>query len=109
VIVRIWPFEGPAHPPGPEVHTLLTLNALGPRPGPPASILAKTFRLTASEAELACIIARDAPPDIAARVLKISRETARNQLKSVFAKTDTHRCGSVATCRSAIKDRKLIE
>jgi hypothetical protein len=32
-----------------------------------------------------------APPDIAARELKISRETARNQLKSVFAKTDTHR------------------
>ncbi|MGO9234346.1 MAG: helix-turn-helix transcriptional regulator [Methylocella sp.] len=28
---------------------------------------------------------------IAARELKISRATARNQLKSVFAKTDTHR------------------
>jgi DNA-binding CsgD family transcriptional regulator len=91
VIVRIWPFEGPAHPPGQEVHVLLTLNALGPRPGPPAAIIAKTFRLTPSEAKLACIIARGAPPDIAARELKISRETARNQLKSVFAKTDTHR------------------
>jgi DNA-binding CsgD family transcriptional regulator len=91
VIVRIWPFDGPAHPPGQEVRGLLTLNALGPRPGPPAAILAKTFRLTPSEAKLACIIARGAPPDIAARELKISRETARNQLKSVFAKTDTHR------------------
>jgi DNA-binding CsgD family transcriptional regulator len=91
VIVRIWPFEGPAHPPGREVRALLTLNALGPRPGPPAAILAKTFRLTPSEAKLACIIARGAPPDIAARELKISRETARNQLKAVFAKTDTHR------------------
>ena len=86
VIVRIWPFEGPA-----TTRALLTLNALGPRPGPPASILAKTFRLTPSEAKLACIIARGAPPDIAARELNISRETARNQLKSVFAKTDTHR------------------
>jgi DNA-binding CsgD family transcriptional regulator len=91
VIVRIWPFEGPVHPPGQEVRALLTLNALGPRPGPPAAILAKTFRLTPSEAKLACIIARGAPPDIAARELKISRETARNQLKAVFAKTDTHR------------------
>jgi DNA-binding CsgD family transcriptional regulator len=90
VIVRIWPFEGPSHP-SQEVRALLTLNALGPRPGPPATILAKTFRLTPSEAKLACIIARGAPPDIAARELKISRETARNQLKSVFAKTDTHR------------------
>jgi DNA-binding CsgD family transcriptional regulator len=91
VIVRIWPFDGPAHSPGQEVRSLLTLNALGPRPGPPAAILAKTFRLTPSEAKLACIIARGAPPGIAARELKISRETARNQLKSVFAKTDTHR------------------
>ena len=91
VIVRIWPFEGPSHPPAQEVRALLTLNALGPRPGPPAAILAKAFRLTPSEAKLACIIARGAPPNIAARELKISRETARNQLKSVFAKTNTHR------------------
>ena len=91
VIVRIWPFERPSHPPAQEVRALLTLNALGPRLGAPASIIAKTFRLTPSEAKLACILARGASPDIAARELKISRETARNQLKSVFAKTDTHR------------------
>jgi hypothetical protein len=62
VIVRIWPFEGPSQPPEQEVRALLTLNALGPRPGPPAAIIAKTFRLTPSEAKLACIIARGAPP-----------------------------------------------
>jgi DNA-binding CsgD family transcriptional regulator len=90
VILRIWPFEGAVHSEQ-DVHALITLNALGPKPGPPAAILAKTFRLTPSEAKLACIIARGAPPQIAARELKISRETARNQLKSVFAKTDTHR------------------
>jgi DNA-binding CsgD family transcriptional regulator len=73
------------------VRAVLTLNALGPKPGPPAAIIAKTFRLTPSEAKLASIIARGAPPDIAARELKISRETARNKLKSVLAKTDTHR------------------
>jgi DNA-binding CsgD family transcriptional regulator len=102
VIVRIWPFDGPAHPPGQEVRALLTLNALGPRPGPPAAILAKTFRLTPSEAKLACIIARGAPPDIAARELKISRETARNQLKSVFAKTDTHRQSELVALLSQV-------
>jgi DNA-binding CsgD family transcriptional regulator len=91
IIVRIWPFEGPDHPPAQDVRVLLTLNAIGPRPGPSATILAKTFCLTPSEAKLASIIARGAPPDIAARELKISRDTARNQLKSVFAKTDTHR------------------
>ena len=90
VIVRIWPFDW-ADLPAQEVRALLTLNALGPKPGPPAAILAKTFRLTPAEAKLACVIARGASPGIAARELKISRETARNQLKSVFAKTDTHR------------------
>jgi DNA-binding CsgD family transcriptional regulator len=91
VIVRIWPFDGAARVPTQEVRALVTLNSLGPKPGPPAAILARTFRLTPSEAKLACVIARGASPGIAARELKISRETARNQLKSVFAKTDTHR------------------
>jgi DNA-binding CsgD family transcriptional regulator len=105
VIVRIWPFDGPPQPPEQEVEVraLLTLNALGPKPGPPAAILAKTFRLTPSEAKLACIIARGAPPAIAARELKISRETARNQLKSVFAKTDTHRQSELVALLSQVE------
>jgi DNA-binding CsgD family transcriptional regulator len=56
-----------------------------------AEILAKSFRLTSSEARLACIIARGVPPDVAARELKISWHKARNQLKLVFAKTGTNR------------------
>ena len=66
VIVRIWPFDGAAHLPAQDVCALLTLNALGPKPGPPAAILAKTFRLTPAEAKLACVIARGASPGIAA-------------------------------------------
>jgi DNA-binding CsgD family transcriptional regulator len=103
VIVRIWPFDWAAHLPAQEVRALLTLNALGPKPGPPAAILAKTFRLTPAEAKLACVIARGASPGIAAGELKISRETARNQLKSVFAKTDTHR--QKRTCRASFAGR----
>ena len=91
VIVRTWRFDDATHRPAQDVCALLTLNALGPKPGPPAAILAKTFRLTPAEAKPACVIARGASPEIAAGELKISRETARNQLKSVFAKTDTHR------------------
>ena len=100
VIVRMWPFDASGH--GQAGRMLLTLNALGPRPGPSAAIIAKTFRLTPSEAKLACIIARGAPPDIAARELKISRETARNQLKSVFAKTDTHRQSELVALLSQV-------
>ncbi len=95
ILLRIWPIDVAARWPSPEVRALLTLNALGPKPGPPAQILAKTFGLTPSEAKLACIIARGAGPEIAALELKISRETARNQLKSIFAKTSTHRQGEL--------------
>jgi DNA-binding CsgD family transcriptional regulator len=91
VILRIWPFKGAAHSPEQQVHALVTLNALGPKPEPSATILAKTFHLTTPEAKLACIIARGAPLPIAARELEIPWETARTQLKSVFAKTYTHR------------------
>ena len=91
VLVRTWRFDWAAQRSAPEMNALLTLNALGPKPGPPPAILAKTFRLTPAEAKLACVIARGASPEIAAGELKISRETARNQLKSVFAKPDTHR------------------
>ncbi len=95
IILRIWPVERPARWPSPDVRALLTLTALGPRPGPPAAILAKAFRLTPSEAKLASIIARGAAPETAARELNVSRETVRNQLKSVFAKTGTHRQGEL--------------
>jgi DNA-binding CsgD family transcriptional regulator len=95
IILRIWPIEHTARWPSPDVRALVTLNALGPRPGPPAAILAKAFRLTPSEAKLASIIARGVAPETAARELNVSRETVRNQLKSVFAKTGTHRQGEL--------------
>jgi DNA-binding CsgD family transcriptional regulator len=91
VIVRTWRFDGAAHGSAQDMRALLTLTALGPTPGPPAADPARTFRLTPSEAKLASVIARGASPEIAARELKISRETARNQLNSAFAKTDIHR------------------
>jgi DNA-binding CsgD family transcriptional regulator len=91
VILRIRPCSGETQGVAGGARFMMTLNALGPRPGPAAPIFAKIFGLTPSEAKLACIIVRGASPDIAARELKISRETARNQLKSVFAKTGTHR------------------
>ncbi len=95
VLMRIWPIEAGARRPSRDIRALVTLSELGPKPGPPAALLAKIFSLTPSEAKLASIIGRGAGPDTAAAELKISRETARNQLKSVFAKTATHRQGEL--------------
>ena len=103
VILRIWPFKVPAQPPTPGVVALITLNALGNKPGPPAEMLAKTFDLTPGEAKLASIIARGMPPEVAAKELKISRDTARNRLKSVFLKTHTHRQSELVALLQQLK------
>lgn len=70
---------------------LLVVNDLRPRPGPDPSLIARAFGLTRAEARLASLVASGMVPDQAARRIGVSRETARSQLKAVYAKTDTHR------------------
>ena len=55
------------------------------------SVLVRLFRLTPAEARLAAGIATGAPLNEIADTLGIGRETARTQLRSVFAKTGTTR------------------
>ena len=61
------------------------------RPRPPESSLRASFGLTAAEARLAILIATGASLETVADEIGIAHETARNQLKAIFAKTDTHR------------------
>jgi DNA-binding CsgD family transcriptional regulator len=91
VVVRAVPIHGGAREPGFGARALLTLTPIGPREPAPPALLAQAFALTPAEARLAVIIAQGATPERAAGVLGISRQTARNQLKAVFAKTGTHR------------------
>ena len=70
---------------------LLLLTELLPRPGPLPGILINAFGLTPAEARLASLVASGASLDVVAAHLGITRDTARNQLKAVFAKTNTHR------------------
>jgi DNA-binding CsgD family transcriptional regulator len=49
------------------------------------------FRLTPAEAKLASALATGEPLDRICEQLEISKETGRNQLKSIFAKTGTRR------------------
>ncbi|TPK95521.1 helix-turn-helix transcriptional regulator [Mesorhizobium sp. B2-4-14] len=58
---------------------------------PPAAVLRHCFGLTSAEAKLAGKICLGIRIEIAADQLGISYETARHQLKAVFAKTETHR------------------
>ncbi|ESY94644.1 helix-turn-helix transcriptional regulator [Mesorhizobium sp. LNHC209A00] len=58
---------------------------------PDISVLRNCFGLTSAEAKLAVKISLGLQVEVAADGLGISYETARNQLKAVFAKTETHR------------------
>jgi DNA-binding CsgD family transcriptional regulator len=59
-------------------------------------VIAPAFELTRAEARLAALVAGGAASGQAARRLGIGLETARSQLKAVFAKTGTHRQSGLA-------------
>jgi DNA-binding CsgD family transcriptional regulator len=58
--------------------------------------------LTKREARLASIIAEGLNPEGAAEELAISKATARNQLRAIFAKTGTHRQGELVALLSRL-------
>ena len=70
---------------------ILTLVPVEPRRPPEPALLAGALGLTSAEARLASLLASGTSLEDAAAELHISRETARSQLKVVFAKTGTHR------------------
>jgi DNA-binding CsgD family transcriptional regulator len=63
---------------------------------PEATQLCAAFGLTVAEAKLAAKVASGMGVDGAAASLGVSRETARTQLKAVFAKTNTRRQAELA-------------
>lgn len=61
------------------------------RARPPEAVLRTAFQLTAAEARLASRLASGEKLEVAAERLGIAQDTARNQLKGVFAKTGVNR------------------
>ena len=70
---------------------------LDARPAPLAADLMRVCGLTAAEARLAGRLLRDDSLEAAAESLGVSHWTARNQLKSIYLKTDTHFQGQFIT------------
>jgi DNA-binding CsgD family transcriptional regulator len=102
VVIRVLPVHGAARTPFLGARALLTFASVEPRPGPKPSLLAKLFGLTPAEAKLASLMAEGISVEKAAEALEISRETARNQLKAVFAKTATHRQSELVALLSGL-------
>jgi DNA-binding CsgD family transcriptional regulator len=74
---------------------ILIFLPMGFRSRPLPSLLSQIFGLTPAEARLASELAAGNTLTKSAEALHISWETARTQLKAVFAKTKTHRQGEL--------------
>jgi len=70
---------------------LLLLTDLCRKSSLQPEVLLEVFGLSPAESRLASVIAGGTSLEGAARRFGIARETARNQVKAVFAKTDTHK------------------
>ncbi len=82
---------------------VLLLTDLRSLARPDALRLSAAFGLTAAEARLAARLASGDGINAAAIALGIGRETARTQLKAVFAKTNTHRQAEFGTLVSRLR------
>ena len=102
LVIRILPVDGAARSPFLGARALLVLTDLCRKSPPQADVLAQTFGLSPAEARLASLMATGISPERVAEELGISRETVRNQLKAVFAKTDTHRQGELVALLSRL-------
>ncbi len=102
VILRILPVHGAARTPFLGARVLITLTSLEPLPTLNAATLTGAFGLTPAEGRVASIIADGLSPERAAETLGISRGTARNQLKAIFGKTNTHRQSELVALLSAL-------
>jgi DNA-binding CsgD family transcriptional regulator len=102
IVLRVLPVHGAARTPFLSARAVLTLTAIEPRGRPKPALLSEAFGLTPAEARLASIIAEGFNPERAAEELGISRVTARNQLKAIFAKTGTHRQSELVARLSSI-------
>lgn len=90
VVIRMLPVDGAARTVFLGARVMLVLSNLTPRTPEPA-LISQAFDLTSAESRLVSLLASGRSLEEAAQQLRIARETARNQLKSAFSKTGTHR------------------
>jgi DNA-binding CsgD family transcriptional regulator len=100
IVIRILPVDGAARSPFLGARAILILADLSNRPRIAQEVVVSAFGLTPMEAQLAIRIAGGLSLDRVAEELNMSRETSRNHLKAIFAKTGTHRQGELVALLS---------
>lgn len=84
-----------------DCRAMLVLIDPEQRRRPPEALLRHTFDLTPAEAKLAARLANGETLETVSDVLGITKSTARNQLKAVFAKVGIHRQAELVSVISA--------
>lgn len=101
VVMRALPLDGAARNPLAGASILLTLNVVAPPEPPELALYRRVFGLTPAESRLATRLVTGESLEYAADRLGVCKETARNQLKAIFGKTDTHRQSELIALLSA--------
>lgn len=102
VLARVVPVPPAARAPFLGARVLVMLSELDAPIRPEPALIAAAFGLTRAEAALASLIGTGMSTTEAAKWLGISPQTARNQLKVIFGKTDTHRQSSLVLLLSRL-------
>lgn len=91
VVIKVVPVDGAARSPFLGARAILVLSELSGGRSVDPGLLQSLFGLTPAESRLGAILAAGLSVDQAAEKQGVSRETIRNHLKSIFAKTGTGR------------------
>jgi DNA-binding CsgD family transcriptional regulator len=91
LLIRILPIDGAARSPFLGARALLTLSPIESKRAPDLNLLCEVFGLTRAEADVAALVSCGKPLSAIARRRGSSRVTVRNQMRTIFAKTGTHR------------------
>jgi DNA-binding CsgD family transcriptional regulator len=104
VIVRVLPVPSGVYDALIGARALIALSKLRQPQTIDAGLLADAFDLSRSEAKLAALIGSGLTVSQAAEALGVVHSTVRNQLKSVFAKTATHRQADLVALFAAFSE-----
>ena len=103
LLIEALPIDGAARAPFLHARALLLLKPVTKPARPDWPLLAEIFGLTPAEARLAARLATGEALEQAADELAITKATARNQLQSVFRKTDVNRQAELVALLSSLR------
>jgi DNA-binding CsgD family transcriptional regulator len=104
IIARIHPVPDAARSPFLGARAMVIFSSLAPKPPLSTNLLAGLFGLSPAEARLASIMAAGIDLQTAAEEMGVARDTARNQIKAIFAKTGERRQSELAELLAKLAD-----